>query len=103
MGRRERGHDSDGRFAGSNRVNVEDVPRLPTFPAAWTLADPRGRPYFVFWTSPHDGTLARVLRMESVQQGAAVQLTIPDAPRDPRAISDPRLILDEFPDLVGDR
>jgi len=54
MGRRERGHDSDGRFAGSNRVNVEDVPRLPTFPAAWTLSDPRGRPYFVFWTSPHE-------------------------------------------------
>ena len=53
------------------------VPRLPTFPASWTLADPRGRPYFVFWTSPHDGTLTRVLRMESVQQGAAVQLTIP--------------------------
>src|SRR5216683_446674 len=78
MGRGERGHDSDGRFAGSNRVNVEDVPRLPTFPAAWTLADPRGRPYFVFWTSPHDDTLTRVLRMESVQQGAAVQLTIPD-------------------------
>src|SRR5260370_28981213 len=78
MGRKERGHDSDGRFAGSNRVNVEDVPRLPTFPAAWTLADPRGRPYFVFWTSPHDGTLTRILRMESVQQGAAVQLTIPD-------------------------
>ena len=194
MGRGERGHDSDSRFAGSNRVNVEDVPRLPTFPAAWTLADPRGRPYFVFWTSPHDGTLTRVLRMESVQQGAAVQLTIPDVgvfqipivrrqlprrggfsilyrcpgcgqprrhlylrslvigrlvdyqgplctacaglrwasqgryigvfhrafraglglqasdrfpfprhPRDPRAVSDPRLILDEFPDLVGDR
>jgi hypothetical protein len=51
------------------------VPRLPS--ASWTLADPRGRPYFVFWTSPHDGTLTRVLRMESVQQGAAVQLTIP--------------------------
>ena len=183
MGRRERGHDSDGRFAGSNRVNVEDVPRLPTFPAAWTLADPRNRPYFVFWTSPHDDALTRVLRMESVQQRAAVQLTIPDVgvfqvlivrrplprrggqsvlyrcpgcseprrhlylrslvigrlvdyqgplcqacaglrwasqgrylgvlhrtlgpspryPRDPRAVSDPRLILDEFPDLVADR
>ena len=180
MGRRERGHDSDGRFTGSNRVNVEDVPRLPTFPAAWTLSDPRGRPYLVFWTSPHDDTLTRILRMESVQQGAAVQLTIPDVgvfripiirrplprrggqailyrclgcseprrhlylrslvvgrlvdyqgplcqacaglrwasqgrylgvlripfprhPRDPRAVSDPRLILDEFPDLVGDR
>src|SRR5689334_21362481 len=77
MGRRERGHESDGRFAGSNRVNVEDVPRLPIFPAAWTLSDPRHRPYFVFWTSPFDGTLTRILRMESVQQGAAVQLTIP--------------------------
>jgi hypothetical protein len=139
-------------------------------------------PYFVFWTSPFDSTLIRTLRMESVQQGAAVQLTIPDVgvfqipivrrplprrggssifyrcpgcgqprrylylrslvigrlvdyqgplcqacaglrwasqgryigvfhrgfplprhPRDPRAVSDPRLILDEFPDLVGDR
>src|ERR1700737_2858605 len=180
MGRRERRHGRDGPFPGSNRVNVEDVPRLPTFPAAWTLADPRGRPYLVFWTSPHDGTLTRILRMESVQRGAAVHLTIPDAgvfqipivrrplprrggssilyrcpgcgqprrylylrslvigrlvdyqgplcqacaglrwasqgrylgvlrlpfprhPRDPRAVSDPRLILDEFPDLVGDR
>jgi hypothetical protein len=65
-------------FAGSNRVNVEDVPRLPTFPAARTLSDPRGRAYFVFWVSPHDGTLTRILRMESVQQGAAVQVTIPD-------------------------
>ena len=63
---------------GRNRVDVEDVPRLPTFPAAWTLADPRGRPYFVFWTSPLDDTLTRVLRMESAQQGAAVQVTIPD-------------------------
>jgi hypothetical protein len=181
-------------LVSSNRVNVEDVPRLPTFPAAWTLADPRGRPYFVFWVSPHAGTLTRVLRMESVQQRTAVQLTIPDVgvfripivrrplprrgglailyrcpgcselrrhlylrslvigrlvdyqgplcqacaglrwasqgrylgvlhrafraglglgnsdrfpfprhPWDPRAVSDPRLVLDEFPDLVGDR
>src|SRR5258707_12193258 len=89
MGRRERGHDSDGRFAGSNRVNVEDVPRLPTFPAAWTLADPRHRPYFVFWTSPNDGTLTRVLRMESVQQGAAVQLTIPADDPGRRRLPDP--------------
>jgi hypothetical protein len=28
--------------------------------------------------SPFDNTLTRILRMESVQQGAAVQLTIPD-------------------------
>ena len=73
---KQQGHD--GRFEGMNRVDVEDVPRLPTFPAAWTLADPRGRPYFVFWTSPLDDTLTRVLRMASAQQGAAVQVTIPD-------------------------
>ena len=194
MGRRQRAHDSNGRFAGSNRINVEDVPRLPSFPAAWTLSDPRGRPYFVFWTSPFDDTVTRMLRMECAQQRTAVQLTIPDVgvfqipivrhplprrggfsilyrcpgcseprrylylrslvigrlvdyqgplcqacaglrwasqgrylrvlhravraglglqasdrfplprhPRDPRAVSDPRLILDEFPHLVGDR
>ena len=28
---------------------------------------------------------------------------LPRHPRDPRAVSDPRLILDEFPDLVADR
>jgi hypothetical protein len=31
------------------------------------------------------------------------QFPFPRHPRDPRAVSDPRLILDEFPDLVGDR
>jgi hypothetical protein len=31
------------------------------------------------------------------------RLPFPRHPRDPRAVSDPRLILDEFPDLVGDR
>jgi hypothetical protein len=30
-------------------------------------------------------------------------LSSPGHPRDPRAVSDPRLILDEFPDLIGDR
>ena len=69
-------------------------PRLPTFPAAWTLSDPRGRPYFVFWTSPFDDTLTRILRMESIREGAALP---------PRAVSDPRVILDEVPDLVDDR
>src|ERR1700730_13140882 len=78
MGRSLSGHDIDGAFARSDRVNVEDVPRLPTFPAAWTLSDPRGRPYLVFWVSPHDDTLTRILRIESVQQRAAGQLTIPD-------------------------
>ena len=194
MGKGNRQQGPGGRFEGAYRVDVEDVPRLPTSPAAWTLTDPRGRPYFILWTSPHDGTLTRILRMESVQQGAAVQLTIPDVgvfqiriircplprrggqailyrcpgcsrprrylylrslvigqlvdyqgplcqacaglrwgsqgryigvlhravraglglqaagrlpfprhPWDPRAVSDPRLILDEFPDLVDDR
>lgn len=75
-GNKHQGHG--GRFEGAYRVDVEDVPRLPTFPAAWALSDPRSRPYFVFWTSRHDDALSRILRMESVQQGAAVQLTIPD-------------------------
>ncbi len=44
-------------------------PRLPTFPAAWSLSDPGGRPYFVFWTSPFDDTLTSILRMESAQRG----------------------------------
>src|ERR1700737_5471650 len=50
----------------------------PEFTLPAVERDGTGRTYFVFWTSPHDGTVTRVLRMESVQQGAAVQLTIPD-------------------------
>ena len=69
--------DRDAATVPGWRSRTASTP-LPTFPAAWTLSDPRGRPYFVFWTSPHDDTLTRVLRMESVQQRAAVQLTIPD-------------------------
>jgi hypothetical protein len=34
-GNKQQGHG--GRFEGAYRVDVEDVPRLPTFPAAWTL------------------------------------------------------------------
>ena len=48
-----RKRDTAGRFAGP-RANVEQVPRLPTFPARWVLEDPRRRPYLVFWTS-NDG------------------------------------------------
>jgi hypothetical protein len=33
-GNKQQGHD--GRFEGTYRVDVEDVPCLPTFPAAWT-------------------------------------------------------------------
>jgi hypothetical protein len=53
------------RFAGP-RVNVEDVPRLPTTPARWLLDDPRCRPYFSFWQkdrgTAHD--IAYAARME---------------------------------------
>src|SRR5216683_7136938 len=73
-GGRRRGAHGARRLERRDRGGGE--PELP-LPAAWTLADPRGRPYFVFWTSPLDGTLTHCLRMESVQQGAAVQLTIP--------------------------
>ena len=41
-------HGADGRFRGAYRVNVENVPRLPTYPAVWTLADSRRCAYFVF-------------------------------------------------------
>ena len=33
-------HGADGRFFGAHRVTVESVPRLPTFPAAWSINDP---------------------------------------------------------------
>jgi hypothetical protein len=183
----------DAPMGGIVRFDGE-VLRLGAFYGASRELRTLVRPYLVFWTSPHDDTLTRILRMECVQQGAAVQLTIPDVgvfripiirrplprrggfsilyrcpgcgqprrylylrslvigrlvdyqgplcqacaglrwasqgryigvlhrafraglglrpsdrlpfprdPRDPRAISDPRLILDEFPDLIGDR
>ena len=38
----------DGRFVGL-RVNEDEVPRLPIFPAQWALDDPRQRPYLVVW------------------------------------------------------
>ncbi len=67
---------ANGRFRGGRRVNVESVPRLPIFPVAWTLADPRGRPYFAFWTGL-DGALSYVLRLERTEDGGAVRLTTP--------------------------
>jgi hypothetical protein len=73
-----RDRDRDGRFSGAYRVNVEDVPRLPTFAACWTLADPRGCPYFVFWTSRHDGSLFLGVRMEVVEHGTAIRISDPD-------------------------
>ncbi len=56
------GRDADGRFSGP-RVNVEQVPRLPTFPARWVLEDPRKRPYLVFWESD-DGDVPEVYNPE---------------------------------------
>src|SRR5712664_2822696 len=70
-------HDRDGRFCGM-RVNVGTVPRLPTFPARWLLADPRGRPYFVFWSRQAEKLveeLVYILRMETIDEGQALKLT----------------------------
>ena len=64
----------DGRFGGA-RVNVESVPRLPTFPARCVFGDSRRRSYFVFWTDD-DGELAYGLKMAPSQDGAAVLVTL---------------------------
>jgi hypothetical protein len=69
------GRGSDGRFSGP-RLHVEAVPRLPIFPARWTLEDPRGRPYFVFWTTP-EGELEYHGRMVRLADWA-VRLSTPD-------------------------
>ncbi len=66
--------DRSGRFNGF-RVNLNQVPRLPILPARWTLDDPRGRTYFVFWTDPIK--LARALFMASSDDGNAVVLSTP--------------------------
>src|SRR5215467_1668161 len=68
----ERKRGADGRFEGL-RVNVEDVPRLPTFPARWVLEDPRRRPYFVYW-APENGP-AWALKMASAGQDGGVLVT----------------------------
>ena|SRR5438128_2965410 len=43
-----RARSDEGRFVGV-RVNEDEVPRLPIFPAQWALDDPRQRPYLVVW------------------------------------------------------
>jgi hypothetical protein len=68
--------DKDGRFEGE-RCDVEGVPRLPTFPARWALEDPRGRPYFVFW-SGQGGSLAYRLRLRPEKCGSAVTISDPE-------------------------
>jgi hypothetical protein len=75
---RARDRDRDGRFSGAHRINVEDVSRLSTFPARWTLADPRGRSYLAFWTSRDDGSLFLGVRMEAVEHGTAIRISDPD-------------------------
>ena len=64
----------DGRFKGPRR-DVEDVPRLPTFPLRWVLDDHRKRPYFVFWTS-EDGGLRYGLKMAPTNIQDAVLVTL---------------------------
>jgi len=64
----------DGRFEGPRR-DVEDVPRLPTFPLRWVLEDPRRRPYFVVWTSGDDG-LRYGLKMAPTDHPDTVLVTL---------------------------
>jgi hypothetical protein len=73
--------DDCGRFSGA-RFNVEQVPRLPTFPARWALEDPRGRPYLVFWTT-EGGSLRYPLRMQRIDGGRAVSVTKPSGASQP--------------------
>jgi hypothetical protein len=76
-GHRKAARDCSGQFAGA-RFNVEDVPRLPPFPARWALEDPRGdHACFVFWTA-RDGSLAYPLRMTRTDDGEAVRVTKPN-------------------------
>jgi len=77
MGNKTRARGADGRFHGGRRVDVESVLRLPTFPVAWALADPRRRPDFVFWTGLDD-TLAYVIRLERTEERGTVQLRTPE-------------------------
>ncbi len=59
------------------RVDVEQVPRLPTFPARWVLEDPRKRPYLVFWVSD-DGDRCHGIQMAPTGQPDSVMVTFDD-------------------------
>jgi hypothetical protein len=72
-----RARDGDGRFSGP-RVNVEQVPRLPTFPARWVLEDPRQRPYLVFWVAEDDGALRYALKMAPTGRPDSIMVTFDD-------------------------
>jgi hypothetical protein len=69
-----RTRNTAGRFTGP-RANVEDVPRLPTFPARWVLEDPRKRPYLVFWVSDHE-KIAWALKMAPTQDADVLLVTL---------------------------
>jgi len=69
-----RTRDAAGRFSGP-RANVEDVPRLPTFPARWVLEDPRRGPYLVFWVSD-DEKIAWALKMAPTQDADVLLVTL---------------------------
>jgi hypothetical protein len=69
-----RARDRAGRFVGP-RANVEDVPRLPTFPARWVLEDPRRRSYLVFWAS-EDGKTPWALKMAPTDKADSVLVTL---------------------------
>ena len=51
------------------------------FPARWTLEDPRGRGYFVFWSDPINDKLVRALLMEPADDGREVAVSTPYAYR----------------------
>jgi hypothetical protein len=82
-----RDRDADGRFSGP-RVDVEQVPRLPTFPARWVLDDPRRRQYVVFWVSD-DGDRCHAIRMAPTGQPDSVMVTRRGAPstHDPASLA----------------
>jgi hypothetical protein len=56
------------------RLDVEQVPRLPTFPARWVLDDPRKRQYVVFWVSD-DGDRCHAIQMAPTGQPDSVVVT----------------------------
>jgi len=68
----ERKRDPDGRFNGV-RVDVESVPRLPTFPARWALE--HRQPFLVVWTEQSPNSYSSTVTMAPSGDQAAVQVT----------------------------
>jgi hypothetical protein len=65
-----RARSHEGRFVGV-RINEDEIPRLPTFPAQWALEDARKRPYLVIW-----GRGAYAIKMTPAEGGDAVVVTL---------------------------